>query len=78
VGFELTIPPFERAKTVHTLDRAATGIGHFNYLGFNISHNCDKDLNKKMSKFQSICGGILGTLKAKNGGGKEKDNFKIV
>jgi hypothetical protein len=27
VGFELTIPVFERAKTVHALDRAATVIG---------------------------------------------------
>jgi hypothetical protein len=27
VGFELTIPVFERSKTVHTLDRAATVIG---------------------------------------------------
>jgi hypothetical protein len=27
VGFEPTIPVFERAKTVHALDRAATGIG---------------------------------------------------
>jgi hypothetical protein len=27
VGFEPTIPAFERAKTVHTLDRAATVIG---------------------------------------------------
>jgi hypothetical protein len=27
VGFELTIPVFERAKTVYALDRAATVIG---------------------------------------------------
>jgi hypothetical protein len=27
VGFELTIPVFELAKTVHALDRAATVIG---------------------------------------------------
>jgi hypothetical protein len=26
VGLEATIPPFERAKTVHALDRAATVI----------------------------------------------------
>jgi hypothetical protein len=26
-GFEPTIPVFERAKTVHALDRAATAIG---------------------------------------------------
>jgi hypothetical protein len=29
VGFEPTILAFERAKTVHTLDRAATVIGGF-------------------------------------------------
>jgi hypothetical protein len=27
VGFEPTIPAFERAKTVHALDRSATVIG---------------------------------------------------
>jgi hypothetical protein len=29
VGFERTIPVFERAKTVHALDRVATGISLF-------------------------------------------------
>jgi hypothetical protein len=29
VGFELTIPVFERAKTVHALDRAATVVGRY-------------------------------------------------
>jgi hypothetical protein len=29
VGFEPTIPIFEQAKTVYTLDRAATVIGRF-------------------------------------------------
>jgi hypothetical protein len=28
VGFEHTIPAFERAKTFHALDRSATGIGN--------------------------------------------------
>jgi hypothetical protein len=27
VGFKLTIPAFERAKTIHSLDLAATVIG---------------------------------------------------
>jgi hypothetical protein len=31
VGFEPTIPVFERAKTVHALDRATTVIGHNRY-----------------------------------------------
>jgi FAD synthase len=29
VGFEPTIPAFERAKTVHALDRASTVIGRY-------------------------------------------------
>jgi putative methionine-R-sulfoxide reductase with GAF domain len=29
MGFELTIPVFERAKIVHALDLAATMIGNF-------------------------------------------------
>jgi hypothetical protein len=29
VGLEPTIPAFERAKTVHALDRAATVVGDF-------------------------------------------------
>jgi hypothetical protein len=31
VGFEPTIPVFERAKAVHALDRAATVIGCMGY-----------------------------------------------
>jgi hypothetical protein len=30
MGFELTTPVFERAKTFHALDRAATVIGSMN------------------------------------------------
>jgi hypothetical protein len=32
MGFELTIPVFERAKTVHVLDRSATVIGIYPYI----------------------------------------------
>jgi hypothetical protein len=32
VGFEPTIPEFERAKTVHALDGAATVIGTLFYI----------------------------------------------
>jgi hypothetical protein len=35
MGFEPTILVFERAKTVHALDRVATAIGKFN-IGYNI------------------------------------------
>jgi hypothetical protein len=33
VGFEPTMPVFERAKTVHALDRAATVIASSGFLG---------------------------------------------
>jgi hypothetical protein len=36
VGFEPTIPVFERAKTVHALDRAATVICHEGVWGVEI------------------------------------------
>jgi hypothetical protein len=36
VGFEPTIPVFERAKTVHALDSAATVTGHTEVYGFKI------------------------------------------
>jgi hypothetical protein len=38
VGFEPTIPVFERAKTVHALDRAAIVIGKPNYTVLNQNH----------------------------------------
>jgi hypothetical protein len=40
VGFKPTIPVFERAKTVHALDRAATVIGNaqFNYPKYDVIH----------------------------------------
>jgi hypothetical protein len=44
VGFEPTIPAFERAKTVHALDGAATVIGSTNLLA-------DLNLNIRVSNF---------------------------
>jgi shikimate 5-dehydrogenase len=35
VGFKVTIPAFERAKTVHALDRAATVAGIANNIEKN-------------------------------------------
>jgi hypothetical protein len=48
VGFEPTIPAFERAKTVHASDRAATVIGNYKCMRYKIkiykdcgsSYNC--------------------------------------
>jgi hypothetical protein len=39
VGFELTVPTFERAKTVHALDRATTVIGDGLLTEFSLSLN---------------------------------------
>jgi hypothetical protein len=40
VGLELMIPAFERAKTVHDLDRAATVIGrHMSFSSSSSSNN---------------------------------------
>jgi hypothetical protein len=39
MGFEHTIPVFERAKTVHALDRAATMTGGFAFLGHRNANN---------------------------------------
>jgi hypothetical protein len=36
MAFEPTIPAFERAKTVHALDRSATVIGMFLYTALKI------------------------------------------
>jgi hypothetical protein len=37
VGFQPTIPKFERAKTVHALDRAATVIGDYTFIKYKSS-----------------------------------------
>jgi hypothetical protein len=50
VGFEPTIPVFERAKTVHALDRAATVIGELhttNWGGTWQKQNCRRSLRFK-------------------------------
>jgi hypothetical protein len=39
VGFQPTIPAFERAKTVHALDRKDTGIGYATITDYN-KHEC--------------------------------------
>jgi hypothetical protein len=44
VGFELTIPAFKRAKTVHALDRAATVSGN-HVLSDNKNPTCDIIIN---------------------------------
>jgi hypothetical protein len=44
VGFEPTIPVFERAKTVHALDRATTMIDYnIQYWGIYMDGRMDED-----------------------------------
>jgi hypothetical protein len=45
VGFEATIPVFERAKTVHALDREATAIGNEDVWGERIYNPCILNLD---------------------------------
>jgi hypothetical protein len=45
VGFELTIPVFDRAKTVHALAHAATVIGEFSDQWSEIYHSVTNQLN---------------------------------
>jgi hypothetical protein len=50
VGFEPTIPAFERAKTVHASDRAATIIGYIAMHQIVVSKTYDL---KKVRKYSS-------------------------
>jgi hypothetical protein len=40
-------------------------VSNFNYLGCNVTYKYDEDLNKKINKFQSICGVTPRTFKEK-------------
>jgi hypothetical protein len=51
VGFEPTIPVFERAKMVHDLDRAATGIDRRYYY-------CSKMYRVYFDFFERVVGGL--------------------
>jgi hypothetical protein len=52
VGFEPTIPVFERLKTVRTLDRAAIGTGISVYIEFKlIFHSCNSQALKHFKAY---------------------------
>jgi hypothetical protein len=58
VGFEPTIPVFERAKTIHALDRAVTDIGCgfawvWVILARRHQHNATMDLMTLISPFDN-------------------------
>jgi hypothetical protein len=50
VGFEATIPMFERAQTVHALDRAATVIGLYLYSVCSVYITYKYSLQQPVSK----------------------------
>jgi hypothetical protein len=58
VGFELTIPVFERAKTVYALNRAATVIGHFPLQGPNVLVSMKKILRKYICINDDLVNGL--------------------
>jgi hypothetical protein len=58
LGFEPTIPAFKRAKTVHTLDRAATVIGFFQKMAIINSWNEKKNYQICFQKNAFFCGSI--------------------
>jgi hypothetical protein len=54
-GFEPTIPAFERVKTVHALDRAATVIGHLSGTGLIITGYENISFRPTTVLFPKIC-----------------------
>jgi hypothetical protein len=58
MGFDLTTPVFERAKTVHALDRAATVIGAISStytVNKNYSQMKYETSARKAFRFESLC-----------------------
>jgi hypothetical protein len=51
VGFEPTVPEFERAKTVHALERAATVIGNWLALAMEMRWGVRTDFKQKSTNF---------------------------
>jgi hypothetical protein len=59
VGYELTIPMFERAKTVHALDGAATLIGTFYHLHILNDMGYKNEVVTSMKKEVVACSWLL-------------------
>ena len=53
-------------------DQILEQVSHFEYLGCNVSWDVDRDIEKKVNKFQSICGTINRTLQNKT----TKENWR--
>jgi hypothetical protein len=51
-----------RSKIILNNKSITEKVSNFNYLGCNVTHKYDEDLNDKLSKFQNICRVIARTL----------------
>jgi hypothetical protein len=60
VGFEPTIPALERAKTVHTSDRTATGIGGTARKTSKTDSEAFAIFCKELYKYRDVCDGSSG------------------
>ena len=51
---------------------------HFSYLGSDVSFKFDKDIGKKVNRFQKICGKIAGTVGRKTRKGTLLKIYKLI
>jgi hypothetical protein len=63
-----------RSKIILNNKSITEKVSNFNYLGCNVTHKYDEDLNDKLSKFQNICGVIARTLNMKT---RKETNLKF-
>lgn len=59
-------------------DQILEQVSHFEYLGCNVSWDVDRDIEKKVNKFQSICGTINRTLQNKTTKETKMKFYKIM
>jgi hypothetical protein len=62
-----------RSKIILNNKSITEKVSNFNYLGCNVTHKYDEDLNDKLSKFQNICRVIARTLTNKT---RKEPNLK--
>jgi hypothetical protein len=56
---------YPRRSKIVVENKIVEQVSHFNYLGCDVTYNEDKDCDKKLHKFQAICGTIRRTLQRK-------------
>ena len=59
-------------------DQTIEQVNHFNYLGHDIGYDKDYDIDKKLAKFQGICGTINRTFKHKIRRDKKLKFYKVM